>query len=171
MICKVQTPLEKVLVSRHKPDMIAYVKANASSFADLVQFSIADNPPYSWRAAWLIRDYIQPNDSRIQKHVAALIQELPERNDSQNREVLKLLELMDIEEEQEGFLFSHCLYLWEQLDKQPSVRFTAFKMMLKIAYKHPDLKGEIKALSQEHYVETLTPGVRQSMRILLRKLK
>jgi hypothetical protein len=43
------------------------------------------------------------------------------------------------------------------------VRITALKFILKVANKHPDLLEEIVFLTQDHYLESLSPGVKRSI--------
>jgi hypothetical protein len=34
------------------------------------------------------------------------------------------------------------------------------KLIVKVATKHPELRQEMKLLTQEHYLDTLSPGIR-----------
>ena len=60
--------------------------------------------------------------------------------------------------------------IWEKIDKSPSVRINALKMITKIANKHPELRKEISFLTQEHYLESLSPGVRHSVIKLMKEI-
>jgi len=57
--------------------------------------------------------------------------------------------------------------LWEQLDKTPSIRMTAFKFIIQMAKKYPELSEEISIITQNHYLETLSPGIRHSISRLI----
>lgn len=57
--------------------------------------------------------------------------------------------------------------IWEQVGKIPSVRIFAFRLIVRIARKYPELKNEIAFLTQPHYTETLSPGIRNSVHKLL----
>ena len=70
---------------------------------------------------------------------------------------------MKLEEEFESLYFDLCINLWEQVRKQSSVRHFAFKGMLKVATKYPELKNEVLALVQPHFVNSLSPGIRKSI--------
>ncbi len=85
------------------------------------------------------------------------------KKDGHQRELLKILYRMELSEEQEGIVFDLCMNVWEQVGKAPSVRHNAFRMISRIASKYPGLSNEIAMITQEHYLETLSPGVRRSV--------
>jgi hypothetical protein len=82
--------------------------------------------------------------------------------------LLKVLLKMELNEEFEGIIFNFCLETWEKINKQPSVRFTAFQFILKTAQNHPDLTKELIFLTQNQYLDTLSPGIKDS---ILRTMK
>jgi hypothetical protein len=59
--------------------------------------------------------------------------------------------------------------VWEQISKAPSVRVNALKMIIKIADKHPELRQEISFLTQDHYLDFLSPGAKHSIKILMKE--
>ena len=84
--------------------------------------------------------------------------------------MLKILLQMELKEEYEGILFNLCMDIWEQINKKPSVRINALKFIIKIAKKHPELIKEITFLTQDHYLESLSPGVKHSVSKLMNEL-
>ena len=74
-------------------------------------------------------------------------------------------------EEQEGYLFNVCINLWEKVNKKPSVRFTAFRFIIKIANKHTDLANEISFYTQNQYLDTLSPAVNRSIYKMIKASK
>ena len=113
---------------------------------------------------------IEKNDNRIQKHIQKIVEVVKNKNDGHQRELLKILLMMELDEKYEGVLFDICLGIWEQIDKSPSVRINALKMIIKIANIHPELKQEISFLTQDHYLESLSPGARHSAFKLMKEL-
>ena len=150
-------------MSFHKEGMIRYVANHPESFEEMVQLAMVDKQPYSWRAAWLLWSCMEENDSRVKDHIKTIIGSLKGKSDGHQRELLKILYLMDLDEKHEGILFDHCIKIWEKINKRPSVRFNAFKMIVKICLKYPELSQEIGFLLQDHYLETLSPGVRRAL--------
>ena len=101
----------------------------------------------------------------------SFIEILPNCRDNHQREIISLLEKTDINEEDEGKLFDNCITIWKKTKIQPSVRFHAFKMILKIAEKYPELQSEFDFLTEPRFMDSLTHGVRHSVNILLKKFK
>ncbi|NLT49917.1 MAG: hypothetical protein GXX85_03245 [Ignavibacteria bacterium] len=96
---------------------------------------------------------------------------LKNKKDGHQREILKILCLMDLEDKYEGSLFDLCINLWKDINKNSSVRVTAFKFLIKIAVKYPELRSEIIYLANENYLETLSPGIKNSVGRMIKELK
>ncbi|MEW6194219.1 MAG: hypothetical protein AB1521_03565 [Bacteroidota bacterium] len=158
-----ETPLEQILTNSYKAGMISYIDAHPRDFEEAVKLAISDKQPYSWRAAWLLWSCMKKNDRRIQPYIKKIINTLTTKDDNHRRELLKILSLMELNGEHESFLFDVCMTIWEKINKKPSVRFTAFKIIVKIAKKHPDLSREIVFLMQNQYLDSLSPSVKRSI--------
>ena len=77
---------------------------------------------------------------------------------------------MEIKEKYEGVIFDICMNIWEEISKVPSVRHTALKFIIKIAKNHPELLGEIEFLAQDHYLKSLSPGVKRSIERMMKEV-
>ena len=165
-----ETALEKTLTSCYKDEMISFMNAHPECFDEAVDLALSDKQPYSWRAAWLLWSVIEENDKRIKKFVKKIVHAAQTKSDSHQRELLKILLMMELDEKYEGVLFDICMNVWEQIDKSPSVRVNALKMIIKIAEKHTELIKEISFLSQDHYLESLSPGAKHSVKKLMSKI-
>lgn len=147
--------------------MAAFLNESRDNFGYTIQLAVSEELPWCWRAAWLIDASIQKNDARIRPFLLNILRAIPDKDDGHQRELLKILLKMDLEEEFEGLLFDLSVNLWEQVRKQPSVRYYAFQGMVKVAEKYPELKNEVLSLTQPHYINPLSSGIRKS---LLKKL-
>ena len=96
---------------------------------------------------------LKKEDLLIKLHEPEILEVLPHKEAGHQRELLKLLEKIDIDEEYEGVLFDQCVSIWESIEKAPSVRVVAFRVIAKIAANYPEMKNEIRFLNQDHYVE------------------
>lgn len=163
--------LKEKLLSLHKEEMVAFLKSNSELFDEALQLALSDEHPFCWRAAFYLQDSMEENDERVRKYVKPILNCIKNKKDGHQRELLKILFKLNLNEKYEGILFDHCLYIWEQLGQEPSVRITALKFVIKIANKHPELKEEIFFLTQDHYLESLSPGVRKSIHKLMKNLK
>ncbi len=158
-----ETPLEHILMSFNKNEMIAWLETHPESFEEAILLALADKQPYSWRAGWLLWSCMEDNDPRIRPFIQGIIECLENKGDGHQRELLKILYRMDLSEEQEGYLFDLCMNIWEKIGKSPSVRHNAFRMIVKIASRYPDLSNEIALITQSHYLDSLSPGVRRAV--------
>lgn len=157
------TPLEHILTHAFKNQMEVYVREHPECIEELIQLAMGDQAPYNWRAAWLLNNTMQPNDPRVQSHLDEIISCLPAKEPNHQRELMRVMLQMEFTEEQEGKVFDLAVNNWERLGLKPAVRYIAFRMILKIASKYPELQHEIDLLTQEHYLESLSPGVKHSI--------
>lgn len=164
-----QTELEHIIMTSYKEQMISFMEANPEVFEEAVELALGDRQPYCWRAAWLLWSCIKENDTRLQKHIKKILSVIPAKKDGHQRELIKILYIMELDDEQEGYLFDICMTLWEQINKSPSVRYNAFRFIVKMAKKHPELSNEVQFLTQDHFLDTLSPGVKHSMTKMLKK--
>ena len=165
-----ETAFEHKLLSSYKKEMISYMAKHPEAFEEAIELAVSDNQPYSWRAAYVLWSVIQENDKRIKKHIKKIVNAVKNKSDGHQRELLKILLMMDLDEKYESALFDICMSVFEQINKAPAVRVNAFKFILKIAKKHPELKQEISFLTQDHYMESLSPGAQHSINKLMREL-
>jgi len=166
-----ETELEWILTNSYKAGMITWLQTHPDGFEEAIKLAIIDKQPYSWRAAWLLWSCMEQNDSRIRGYVKSIIDTLPDRNDNQQRELLMILQRMDINQKLEGKLFNHCVLVWEKINKTPSIRVNAFKVIIKVAAKHPDLSHEIDLLTQPQYLDSLSPAVQKCISKMLVNLR
>ena len=158
-----ETELEHILTNSRKAAMISYIAAHPEDFEELVELAISDKQPWSWRAAWLLWGCIEENDQRLQGYANRLIDAIPSKSDEQQRELFIILQKMELNEESVGFLFNTCVNVWEKIHKKPSVRFNAFKMIIKIARRYPELAKEIAYFTQDRYLDSFSSGARRSI--------
>lgn len=164
------SPLEEKLLSSHKPQMVAYLAAHPECFEEAIKLTLSDKQPYSWRASWVLWSSMQKNDARVRKYVKKLIDLLPTCKYNQQREILKILELMEIGEKQQGMLFDHCVSIWCDVSKQVSVRYNAFKLLGKLAQQHPQMKQELVVLASSPYIDNMGKGAGKALGLILAKI-
>ena len=88
--------LKWILVNSYKSEIITFLEDHPEYFNEMVELAIADQKPYSWRAAWALWSCMQPDDRRLKPYINQLIRVIPERNENHKREVMKILEQMMI---------------------------------------------------------------------------
>ena len=165
-----QSLLEHKLLNSYKDEVISFINSHPEVFDDAIQLAISDKQPYSWRAAWVLWSCTEVNDKRIQKYIGKIVDALRTKSDGHQRELLKILYQMELKEEHEAFLFDTCTDVWKQINKNPSVRFTALKFIIKIAKKHPEFSREINFLTQDQYMESLSPAAKKSISKMMKEV-
>lgn len=158
-----ESALEHILINNTKSALISYMDSHPESFEELVNLSLSDKQPYSWRASWLLWSCIIENDGRLDAHIHRIIKSIPTFREEQQRELFIVLFKLNIPIELEGIVFDLCISIWEQTHKKPSVRFNAFKLLAKIAKCNPELSKEMRLYTQDKYLDTLSTGVRRSI--------
>lgn len=150
-----------------KDNFLKVLKKHPEYYTELLDTSLGDQYPQSWRAAWLIGHTMKKNDNRVRPYISRLIQSIPTKEQGHQRQILIILLKMDLDEDEEGILLDECLKIWESIAKISSTRITAFKFFLKMVNKYPELKSEIGVLTEKHYTETLTPGMQRMLNKLI----
>lgn len=159
-----ESKLKSKLISSYKEEMGAFLKSQQEYFNEALELSISDDQPFAWRSAFLLSSCMEDNDARVKKYIKPILARIKSKNDGHQRELLKILYRMKLSDKEEGIVFDICIRLWEQISKDPSLRMTAIKFILKIAKEHRELLNEIAPLMQDHYLELLSPGVKKSIR-------
>lgn len=162
-----ETELENKIMTSYKDELVNFLKSHPEYFDEAIGLAVSNKQPYSWRSAFLLFDCMEENDFRVQKHLKKIVNSIDNKKDGHQRELLKILLKMKINKKYEGKIFNICMNLWEHIDKAPSVRITALKFIIKIAKKHKELSDEILFITQDHYLQTLSPGIKCSVEKLL----
>jgi len=132
--------------------------------------ALVNEQPFSWRAAWLLWDVIEDNDNRIKKHLARIIKAIPTKRYGQQRDLLRIVSMMQLDEEQEGLVYEICTKIWLTPTGQPSGRYRALLIMKDIARKYPDLRFELELMASPEYFGSLSPGIKNAVLRLLSDL-
>ena len=109
------------------------------------------------------------NDKRVIPYIDLIVKNLADKKDGHQRELIKILEKMELTIDQEGFLFECCLNIWKSTEKSPSTRIKSFQLLCQIATKHPELKREIIHYTSTEYFHNLGKGIGKTYIKLFRK--
>lgn len=162
--------LEKIITQRlSKAEMVGYLKNYPEQMELVTTMAISDQVPHGWRACWMLFHSTDPDDQRLQPYIHALINAIEGKQEGHQRELIKLVTRMNLNDEQEGLLFDRCMCIWESVKKIPSLRVSAFRFLMQVVKKYPELKAEILHVMSNEYLETLSPGIRRSIEKQLEK--
>jgi hypothetical protein len=166
-----ETPLENSMIRGRKEAMIAFLRSHTNYIPEAFELALSNKQPYCWRAAWLLQCCLVQNDPHFLPYSEKLLNAIPHKKDGHQRELLKLLFLVDWDDKMEGELYEYCMQIWLQIHKSSSVRAVAMEVMLRISNKYPALKQELGLLLQDTYLATLSPGIKSSLIKRLNKKK
>ena len=115
---------------------------------------------------------LKKNDNRVIPFIDDFIACLPSlTHDGHQRQLLIILDKLQLNEDQNGHLLNHCLSIWEQVHKIPSTRIRAFQAMVKMTNEYPELKEELQLFTTNYYTQTLSKGIKISfLRLINEKL-
>ena len=166
-----QSELKSILLKRRKAEMVEFYQTHPECFEEAMEMALSHEDPFCWRAAWMIGGDLKKNNSRITPYTSKIIELLPGFEDGHQRELIKILLQVPLTEEQESLLFDLSVELWEQIRKKPSGRYFTYRGMIQIAKKYPELTHEILLLTEPHYVNPLSPGIRTAVLKMAAKLR
>ena len=161
---KQMNELMHVLVDRVSKDrMVDYIKTHPEVLPRVLVLAASDKVPAGWRACWMLNHYLGNDDPRARPYISNLIAAIPGKIDGHQRELIKLISKMKLYDEQEGAMFDQCMNVWESVKKIPSTRLMAFRFIMSVLQKYPELINEVNYIAQDHYLDSLSPAIRKSV--------
>ena len=140
-------------------------------FDFLVKHMQKEEKDTSWRSAWVVVHLMKEDDPKIKKHLIKIIKNLEGKTDGHQRELIKIVRKMNLNEDHEGLFFDVCMNIWEEVKKQPAVRYYFALFILEIARKNAEIKNELEHLTSDYYTQTLSPGIKRIFNRELSKIK
>ena len=151
-------------------DMVTDLLENGfydNNFSFLINHMMEEEKHTSWRTAWVVVHLMNKDDPKIKKHLTKIIKSIEGKNDGHQRELIKIVRKMSLNEDQKGLFFDVCMNIWEAVNKQPAVRYYCGLFIIEMAKKYPEIRNELEFLTSDYYTQTLSPGIK---RIFERKL-
>ncbi len=156
-------------------DLIELPKSEAvelictSDFDDTLGFALSPHEK-AWKAAWLLNQVLKQKELRLEDRVIIICNAVPGKSSGHKRELLKLLENVELSEENEGLIFDTAITCWEDLGAQSSCRMVAFRLMLSVGKNHAELIHEIQSFCDARYLKGLSHGIKNSILLRLKAL-
>ncbi|MCC6549643.1 MAG: hypothetical protein IT279_06195 [Ignavibacteriaceae bacterium] len=157
----INSDLRQALLHLNKGGMISYIQTTPSAYPDLIKLALADEPRYSWRAAWLLWIVMEINDKRLRRHLPKIAGILPERNESHQRELMIILQKMELPDTLAAPVFDFCITAWNNPSAALSMRYNALKLISRITDSYPELQTELSALAADEVKSSLPKSLRR----------
>ncbi len=158
-----QPPLELLLSKYFKTKAVQTIREYPELIEQILPICLTNKPPMCWRAAWVTRSAMDKNDAQAIPYIDRFLQVLPKKEDGHQRELIKLLQMLELTNDQESVLYDISVSIWESVGKQSSVRYVAIENILEMVSKYPELHNELEAITQPQYLNSLSPGIKKGI--------
>ncbi len=161
--------IEHELLAEHSKEQTAkvveFVGDDATRFAELMRLFVGPIYRVSQRAAWAVSNCIERHPQLVNPHYKTLFEQL-ERDDAHvavKRNVVRLLQFVEIPKRYEGRVFDACYNLFADVSEPIAVRCFSMTVAVKIAKDSPELMSELKAVAVNQ-PEKMSAGFRSRVR-------
>ena len=120
------------------------------------------NDKDSWIHAWQINHTKKTELNKLEGQIKNIILAIDGKNDGHQRELLKVLLKLNLTDDQLSLLWDICLRIWLDIQKQSSVRISAYKILVNTAKKYKPLSDELIRLTEDKHVSSLSNGIKNS---------
>jgi len=145
-----------------------YIGSDPERFAELMKFFTGPVYRVSQRAAWPVSYCIERHPELVKPYYNLLIKQL-ERDDAHvavRRNVVRLLQFVDIPKRYAGRIFEACYNLVDNPNETVAVRVFAMTVAANVAKDSPELLDELRLVATK-YSQSSTAGFRSRARRIL----
>ncbi|MEO7540122.1 MAG: hypothetical protein ABIV21_08840, partial [Pyrinomonadaceae bacterium] len=148
--------------------IVDYIGGDPDRFAELMKIFFEGVYRPTQRSAWPMSVCAEKHPELIEPYVGKLVDQLP-RSDVHNavkRNVLRLLQFVEIPRRLEGKVYSLCLDLISDPNEMIGIHAFSITVAAKIAAGKPDLIDELRLVIKENLKRT-SPGIRVRLRNIM----
>ncbi len=151
--------------------IVAWVGDDKNNFAELINLMLNDEYRVAQRAAYPVSYCIRKHPALVKPWYGRMIKKMGDKtsHDAVRRNILRVLEDMDIPEKYCGVLFEISNTYLHNIKEPIAVRAFSISVMANIAKKFPDLKTEVK-LNAESLLQCGIPALEARGRNTLKML-
>jgi hypothetical protein len=145
--------------------IVEWIGTDTERFAELMRLFLSDTYRVTQRAGWPLSDCVKLHPELIKPYFRQLLKQL-ERDDvhiAVRRNVVRLLQFVEIPRRHEGRIFDVCYCLLDDLHQPVAVRVFSMTVAANIARRSPELLKELHLVATK-YPQLMTPGFRARLR-------
>ncbi|HEV7701621.1 MAG TPA: hypothetical protein VGO43_15425 [Pyrinomonadaceae bacterium] len=153
---------------RQTAKIVDWVGTDPKRFGELMKLFLGDVYRITQRAGWPLSNCVKLHPELIQPYFSQLLKQL-ERDDvhvAVRRNVVRLLQFVDIPKRYQGRIFDACYNLLADPAQPVAVRVFSMTVAAKIANDQPELLGELRMIATK-YPQVATAGFRSRSRRVL----
>jgi hypothetical protein len=136
--------------------IVEFIGDDARRFAELMKLIFAGEYRLTQRAAWSMNYCAERRPDLIRPYLPKLLDCLKrdDLHDAVKRNVLRLLQHVEIPQRLTGKAYSHCVDLIDNPYEPVAVRAFALTVAARIAKSEPDLMNELRLIVRKHLPHT-----------------
>lgn len=136
--------------------IVSYINGEPARFRELMGHFLGDTYRLSQRAAWAVSYCAEYHNELVKPYFGRPVEQL-ERDDvhpAVRRNVVRLLQFVDVPPRFHGRVFDACYNLVNDVDQPVAVRVFAMTVAAKIARNAPELLNELRLIVEKHAPHT-----------------
>lgn len=137
---------------RQTTAIVEFIGDDPKRFAELMKLFFAGEYRLTQRAAWPMNYCAERHPKLILPYLPKLLDclEREDMHDAVRRNVVRLLQYIEIPKRLMGRTYAHCVDLLDDADQPVAVRVFAMTVAARIAKAEPDLMNELKLIVRKH---------------------
>jgi hypothetical protein len=148
--------------------IVEFIGDDPRRFAELMKLIFAGEYRLTQRAAWPMNYCAQRRPELIRPYLPKLLDclERDDMHDAVKRNILRLLQHVEIPRQLAGKVYSHCVDLIDDAFEPVAVRAFALTVAARIAKSEPDLMSELRLIVRKHLPHTTAAFQKRAKGIL-----
>jgi hypothetical protein len=125
--------------------IVKYVGNDPKKFSELVNVFLQGPYRVTQRIAWPLSYCVEENTTLIHPHLSKILKfaQRPDAHDSVKRNVVRLLQFIDIPQKHQGSVADICFKFFTDTKEPIAVRVFSMTVLANLAKKIPELKNEL----------------------------
>lgn len=151
--------------------IVRFIGDDPEKFKELMTIFFGAEYRMTQRAAWPVSYCVKDHPELIGPYLNMCLDMLPRKDvpDAVRRNVVRLLQYVEIPGKLAGKVYSHCIDLIDDINEPVAVRAFAITVATKIARSEPALIGELQLVVKKHLPHTTIAFRKRSREILSRQ--
>jgi hypothetical protein len=132
--------------------IVEFIGNDAQRFSELMELIFAGEYRLTQRAAWSMNYCAERHPELIRPYLSKLLDclERDDMHDAVKRNVLRMLQYVDIPRRLAGKVYGHCIDLIDDAYEPAAVRAFALTVAARIAKSEPHLMNELRLIVSKH---------------------
>jgi hypothetical protein len=133
--------------------IVEYIGDDELKFAELVEIFLEGEYRLTQRSVWAFSYCVENNPQFVEPYLELFVNHLKKNDahDSVKRNIVRMLQFIEIPEHLLGKIYSHCLDIIDNPKEPIATRAFAITVAAKIAKSEPELIKELQLVLNQHF--------------------